>query len=407
MRIFGWSISVTVVALVGTLVLGGFEAFALVAILCVLEISLSFDNAVVNATILERMNEFWQRMFLTVGILIAVFGMRLVFPLLLVGVTAQLNPVEVIRLALAGGPVDEPGTYAQLLHDAHPVIAAFGGMFLLMLFLTFILEDRAITWLGWLERPLGKIGKLDQLAVVVSLIVLFVAAESFASDPGEVLAAGVLGVVTYVLVNGLGELFETEGGGAAEPAGIHGDALKVEASLNREGGQVKPAQDGRDGQVKLARDEQAKPARGGASTVAGRVGVGGRAAFFLFLYLEVLDASFSFDGVIGAFAITQDIFIIAVGLGVGAMYIRSITIYLIRRGTLNEYVYLEHGAHWAIGALAIILLVSIRYEVPELITGLIGVAFIVAALISSIFYRRRGGTADAAEERREALATTP
>ena len=82
----------------------------------------------------------------------------------------------------------------------------------------------------------------------------------------------------------------------------------------------------------------------------------GKAAFFMFLYLEVLDASFSFDGVIGAFAITNDIVLMALGLGIGAMYVRSLTVYLVRQGTLDDYVYLEHGAHYAIGALAVILL---------------------------------------------------
>jgi hypothetical protein len=115
----------------------------------------------------------------------------------------------------------------------------------------------------------------------------------------------------------------------------------------------------------------------------------GKAAFFLFLYLEVLDASFSFDGVIGAFAISQDIFVIATGLGVGALYIRSLTVYLVRQGTLNDYVYLEHGAHWAIGALAVLLLVTIKYEIPEVVTGLIGVGFIIAAFISSVLRNRR------------------
>ena len=116
----------------------------------------------------------------------------------------------------------------------------------------------------------------------------------------------------------------------------------------------------------------------------------GKAAFFLFLYLEVLDATFSFDGVIGAFAITSDPVIIAIGLGIGAMYIRSLTVFLVRKGTLGEYVYLEHGAQWAIGALAVVLLVTIKYEVPEVVTGLIGVGFIGAALVSSIIRNKRG-----------------
>ena len=115
----------------------------------------------------------------------------------------------------------------------------------------------------------------------------------------------------------------------------------------------------------------------------------GKAAFFLFLYLELLDASFSFDGVIGAFAITSDPIIIAIGLGVGAMYVRSLTIYLVNKGTLANYVYLEHGAHWAIGALAVLLLVTIGHHIPEVVTGLIGVGFIAAAFYWSVRENRR------------------
>jgi hypothetical protein len=377
LRTFGWSFAVTIACLAGAFLLGGPTALALVAILSVLEISLSFDNAVVNATILVRMNAFWQKMFLTVGILIAVFGMRLLFPLVIVGVTAKIGPIEAVRLALEGGSIDEPGTYAYLLHAAHPSIAAFGGMFLFMLFLDFVFEDREIRWLTWLEQPLARIGKLDQLSVVVALAALTASAELFAENPGTVMVAGALGIITYLLVNGLGELFEAESHASLpdpdQLTGVHGDAEQVDASL--------------------------RDVTGAPSNHPSVVGVAGRAAFFLFLYLEALDASFSFDGVIGAFAITQDIFIIATGLGVGAMYIRSITVYLVRKGTLSDYVYLEHGAHWAIGALAVILLVTIRHEVPEIVTGLVGVGFIGAAFISSLARNRRLPGDDAGAER--------
>lgn len=367
LRTFGWAFSITLIGLVGALVFGGPEALALVAILAVLEISLSFDNAVVNAGIVVRMNPFWQRIFLTIGVLIAVFGMRLVFPLLIVGVTAQLNPIDAVRLALEGGSAEEPGTYGYLLSAAHPSIAAFGGTFLFVLFLDFLFEDREIRWLTWLERPLARIGQLDQLSVVVALIVLVAAAFGLSDDPATVLVSGVLGLVVYLLVNGLSSLFESasydgdeeEGEEDVQP-GIHGDADRIAAA--------------------------APQSRSGAAPV--KV-VAGRAAFFLFLYLEVLDASFSFDGVIGAFAITQDIIIIAVGLGIGAFYIRSLTVFLVRQGTLGDYVYLEHGAHWAIGALSVILLLGIRFEVPEIITGLVGVAFIGAAFASSLVRNRR------------------
>jgi hypothetical protein len=351
LKTFGWSMAVTVVALLATLLVGGVTPFAVVAILIVLEVSLSFDNAVVNAKILVRMNDFWQKMFLTVGVLIAVFGMRLVFPLALVAVTAKLNPVEVVRLALDGGPITTPGTYANLISNAHPAIAGFGGMFLGMLFLDWLFEQRDIHWLTWLERPLARIGSLDQVSVVIASIALVLAAlflgpHAHSGDQSfEVLIAGILGIVTYLVVNGLGTLFEEGGDDEDEAGGSNGPSALAKA--------------------------------------------GGKAGFFLFLYLEVLDASFSFDGVVGAFAITQDIFLIAVGLGVGAFWIRSLTLYLVHKGTLDDYVYLEHGAHWAIGALAVLLLITIEYEVPEVVTGLIGVGFIGAAFINSIVRNKR------------------
>ena len=176
LRIFGWSYAVTAVSLVIAFLYAGIEGLILCAILGILEISLSFDNAVVNATVLERMNAFWQRIFLTVGILIAVFGMRLVFPLVIVAVTAGLNPVEALTLALEQRPASDPTSYAHLLDQAYPQIAAFGGMFLFMLFLDWLFECREITWLSWLERPLARIGQLNRLSVVLAAVVLVVLA---------------------------------------------------------------------------------------------------------------------------------------------------------------------------------------------------------------------------------------
>jgi hypothetical protein len=360
LRIFAGSFIVAVAGLACGLIYGGGTGLAVVAILAVLEVSLSLDNAVVNATVLVRMSAFWQRIFLTVGVAIAVFGMRLVFPLLIVGITAKLTPVEAIRLALEKGDPDKPGTYGYLLHEAHPAIAAFGGIFLLMLFLDFIFEERELTWLGWIERPLQRIGKLDQLSVIVALGLLVLVSYELAPPhkTSTVLVSGVLGMLTYLLVNGLGELFNVD-----------------EDSVEEGGGEVHFATRGN-----------------------GVVGAVGRAAFFLFLYLEVLDASFSFDGVVGAFAITSDPIVIAIGLGIGAMFIRSLTVLLVRKGTLSEYEYLEHGALWAIGALAVLLLLTMKHEVPEVVTGLIGVGFIAAAFLSSIVRNRRAQEGDADRE---------
>jgi hypothetical protein len=366
LKTFGWSFAVTIASLVVGFIYGSWSAVALCLILGVLEVSLSFDNAVVNAKVLEKMSDFWQKIFLTVGIVIAVFGMRLVFPLLIVGVTANLGPIEAVQLAMEKGDPETPGTYGYLLNEAHPLIAAFGGMFLLLLFLDWLFEEREITWLGWLERPLARVGKLDALSVIVALILLVLAVEFLVAvdDRESVLLSGVLGVITYLAVNGLGSVFETSGEEDDEvPAG------------------TAPGEEPERAATAVGND--GIPARKGGPTQL--VKATGKAAFFLFLYLEVLDASFSFDGVIGAFAITSDPVIIALGLGlIGAMYVRSITVYLVRQGTLNEYVYLEHGAHWAIGALAVILLLSLEWHIPEIVTGLVGVAFIGAAFLQSI-----------------------
>ncbi|MFI2349669.1 DUF475 domain-containing protein [Streptomyces sp. NPDC019443] len=364
LKTFGWSFAVTALGLVAAVLYGGWTAFGIVAILSVLEISLSFDNAVVNAGILKKMSAFWQKIFLTIGVLIAVFGMRLVFPVVIVAISAKIGPIEAVDLAF-----NDAERYEQLVTDAHPSIAAFGGMFLLMIFLDFIFEDRDIKWLGWLERPLAKLGKIDMLSVCIALIVLLVSAMTFATQAHQhaghadkaatVLLSGVAGLITYLVVGGLSGFFEN----------------RIEEEEERE----------------HEAEEEAKK-RGKKVSATQLVG---KAAFFMFLYLEVLDASFSFDGVIGAFAITNDIVLMALGLGIGAMYVRSLTVYLVRQGTLDDYVYLEHGAHYAIGALAVILLVTIQYQISEIITGLVGVVLIAWSFWSSVRRNRAIAAAQA------------
>src|SRR5271166_1037910 len=356
LRTFRISLVVTAAALVLGYLHGGLTALFLLVVLAVLEVSLSFDNAIINAAVLQQMSVFWQRMFLTVGILIAVFGMRFVFPLVIVWGTAGLDPVRALELALNPPPnnalefPDGSPSYEKLVIAAHPAIAAFGGTFLLMLFLDFVLHDRDIKWLKWIEIPFARIGRLGQVSVAVVAIVLILISTQLTHSGEEratVLIAGLLGLVTYLVVNGLSRAFR--------PSGL--DAV----------------------------------AAGVAPT--GLVGkAAGKAGLMMFLYLEVLDAAFSFDGVTGAFAITSDPIVIALGLGlVGSMFVRSITIYLVKQEALDRFVYLEHGAHWAIGALAVIMLLSIepRLEVPDAVTALVGVVFIGAAFSWSVLRNRR------------------
>lgn len=325
------------------------KALAITAILAVMEVSLSFDNAIVNASVLKTWNPFWKMLFLTVGILVAVFGMRLLFPLLIVAMTADMGMIEVAQLAL-----NHPQQYAERLIAHHAEISAFGGMFLLLVFLNFMFDDEKDThWFHWLEKTSSHFGRVPAMAVFIALIALLIMASAVEEHERLVVTmAGIWGIVVYVGVQVVGHLLE----GSAEQQDEAADSTS-ETSQN--------------GNAELVK------------TVA-KGGLGG------FLYLEVLDASFSFDGVIGAFAITNDVIIIMLGLAIGAMFVRSMTIYLVEKGTLDAYIYLEHGAHYAIGALAIIMLGSgTGWHVPEVVTGLIGIVFIVWAVISSILYRRR------------------
>ncbi len=316
--------------------MGLVPALVLTSILGIMEVSLSFDNAVVNASVLKDMDEKWQQLFLTVGILIAVFGMRLIFPIAIVAIATGLGLSDVVTMAL-----ERPEEYSQYLADSHAGIAAFGGMFLLLVFLAFIFDEgKELHWLGVIEEKLAGIGKLDSVGIMVALIVLFGLQAWLPIDQDTrmtVLVAGLGGIILFVAVSSLGSFFESE----------------------------------EDGDV--------------AVTVAKRSGVAG------FIYLEILDASFSFDGVIGAFAITRDVVIIMMGLMIGAMFVRSLTVSLVRKGTLDEYVFLEHGALYAIGALSVIMLTGIVVQTPEVVTGLIGVAFIGLALISSVRYKKTEG----------------
>ncbi|WML90333.1 DUF475 domain-containing protein [Thiothrix lacustris] len=309
-------------------------AIFLVLVLGIMEVSLSFDNAVVNASVLKEMDEYWQKMFLTVGILIAVFGMRLVFPIVIVAIATGLGTFDVMQMAL-----NNPQEYSRHLMESHAGIAAFGGMFLLLVFLSFMFDnEKEVHWLEVIEHKMSELGKLDVISILIALATLFALQALLPIDDATrltILIAGLGGVVLYIAVSSLDVFFEDK---------EEGDA---------------------------------------AVKVVTRNGLAG------FLYLEVLDASFSFDGVIGAFAITKDVVIIMLGLAIGAMFVRSLTVHLVHKGTLDEYIYLEHGAHYGIGALAVIMLFSIHYHIPEVITGLIGVTFIVLSIVSSLRYKKK------------------
>jgi len=354
MKHFGFSIFFTVVCLAISAYWGFthgpnagvqamLSALTITAILAVMEVSLSFDNAVVNASVLRNWDHFWKMIFLTVGILVAVFGMRLIFPIVIVAVTADMGMMEVVQLAL-----NDPINYSERLIAHHAEIAAFGGSFLLLVFLNFFLDEGKDThWFKWLEKRLSNLANVPAISVFLALIALLImAAHVDEAKRLVVTMAGIWGIVIYIGVQVLSHLL----GGEPE-VDEDGNAISHDAN--------------------------------GVPTGVIKAGIGG------FIYLEVLDASFSFDGVIGAFAITSDVVIIMLGLAIGAMFVRSMTIYLVDQGTLDAYIYLEHGAHYAIGALAFIMIASgTGLHIPEVVTGLIGVAFIVWAILASIQYNK-------------------
>ncbi len=321
MKYFKGSIIVTLIGLLLAFFIGGFYALYITSLLAILEVSLSFDNAVVNAKVLETMEPKWQKRFITYGIPIAVFGMRFLFPIIIVTMASNLGIFETFTLA-----INEPEKYKTTLESVQPLIYAFGGSFLLMVFLDFIFdEDREEKWLKFIEdsKTINKFGEVNNIEIIIAITLGLILTSLTNSE--SIAMAYFSGILLHAIVVSLDDLLNTDGV---------------------------------------------------------RNGIMG------LLYLEILDASFSFDGVIGAFALSSNIFIIMIGLGIGAMFIRSLTLYFVEKKTLVEYKYLEHGAYYAILALSLIMFVKIFTHLNEVFVGTIGIAFIGVATIHSILENR-------------------
>lgn len=339
-RYYGFSLIFTVICLglaawYGTVssgtIIGVAQVLWIVVILSVLEVSLSFDNAVVNASVLKEMDDVWQGRFLTWGIAFAVFGMRIVFPLSIVAIAAGIGPIEALNLSL-----NNPLEYERLVSSAHVGIAGFGGAFLAMVGMKFFFNaDKNVHWISSIERALAKVSALPSVEIALLLLTIWgISTLLPIDDANTFLVAGMLGLVTFIAVEAVSHWLEMR----EEAARIAGAVV--------------------------------------------RSGLGG------FIYLNILDASFSFDGVIGAFALSNNMIVIALGLSIGAMFVRSMTIHLVKQGTLTEYRFLEHGAFWAIVVLGAIMLISAVVHIPEAITGLIGAVLIGLSFWWSVRHQR-------------------
>lgn len=350
MRFFYFSFFITFVGLIMAFWLGGLQAAYICALLAILEISLSFDNAVVNAKTLEEMDEKWRKRFIVWGIPIAVFGMRFAFPIIIVAAVAQLGILQTLMLA-----INDVDAYHRHLSAHKGEIYIFGGAFLLMVALEFFFAGRNVRWIRAIEanRVMLALAKAKNasvfIAVLVGMIMLYLTKNA---DYAMAYFAAILVHMALGLIN---------------------DFLS-ENNQNNEN---------------FAKNSKNQPSQNFSqnenfSSLAARSGFAG------FLYLETLDASFSFDGVIGAFAMSDNVFIIMIGLGIGAFFVRSLTLYMVHHGTLSEFKFLEHGANYAILALSVIMFINIFYEVSELITGTLSFGIILIAFLHSLLVRKNG-----------------
>ncbi len=330
-RIFWFSGLVTIALGIAVAAYGSLADLWLYAILVILEVTFSFDNAVINSRVLSRMSRIWQTLFLTIGIFIAVFVVRFALPIIIVMIAGNSSFTHVLDLAL-----NRPDEYSSLLHEASASINAFGGVFLLMIGVSYFFDRKKdIYWLESLEEKLSSAARFRHLKLASMLAlatILYLTVDD--THRQVVLMAALAGIV------------------------LHSGLQAMSSYFHRKN--------------------------------ASQVRQVGWAALASFMYLEILDASFSFDSVIGAFAITSSVLLIITGLGAGAIWVRSLTIYLMRSGTLTKYRYLEHGAHWAILALGIMMILKLySIELPEWMVGSLGLVFISTAVLSSILEKRR------------------
>lgn len=324
-RIYAIPVIVTLLIWIFAGVWGGWSALFTVIVLTLLETTFSADNAVVNSKVLVTLSPFWQKLFMTLGIFIAVFLVRFILPILIVMITASLGFMQVIDLAL-----NHPHEYGEALEKAGPLISSFGGTFLVMIALSYFIDyEKKTHWLGFLERHLGRLGRFDHITIFTMLIatlVIFATVDAEYHVP--VLVAAISAMILHIGLDMLDAFFSRE-----------------------------------------------------AATKKSTVLKTGAAGFAGFMYLEVLDSSFSLDGVIGAFALTSSVVLIMAGLGAGAIWVRSITVHLVQAKALSKYIFLEHGAHWAIGFLGGIMLLKLYHiEPPEWFVGSLGLIFIVLAI---------------------------
>src|SRR3546814_199565 len=214
---YGWELTGTVDGALGIL--------WICAVLAVLEVSLSFDNAAVNASVLKDMDPVRQRRFLTWGIAIAVFGMRIVFPLVIVMIAASLGPIEAVKLA-----INDPEQYEVILNGAHIGLMGFGGAFLGMVGLKYFFDaDKEVDWIAAIERPLAKVGNIEAISIGFVLLMTYLTSTMLSdSDSLTFLVAAIAGLLTFIGVEIVNHILQAP---LARKSVVSGKSVSVRVDL--------------------------------------------------------------------------------------------------------------------------------------------------------------------------------
>ena len=328
---YGMSVAFAVLMVALGYYLDGWTGASKTAILAMIEISMSVDNAVVQAGILRTWDDVWRRWFIVFGMPIAIIVPRFVLPFEIVATATDQSFMDTWRMASTN-----PAEYAAAVASVHHEISAFiASLLFIVAARYFVNAEKDVHWFGTVEHYLARLGvhmtHWVTFGLVVMLIMVLWASHLPEEQQMSVVIAAAAGVATY---------------GAL-------DILK-----NWMGG-------GEDVASHIVKQ--------------GVVGV---------LYLEALDASFSLDGVGAALAISDNIYVVGAGLAAGCAFVRSTTLHLLESGAMTKLRYLEHSAFAAIGVLSVLVAIGIVHEVSEWLTGTLTTGLIVLGVMHSVAHNR-------------------
>lgn len=262
--------------------------------LALFEIISSIDNAVINAEVLSKMSPRARKWFLLWGIIIAVFVVRGLLPIVIFWMAnPQLGIIQVFTAMFSSDP-----SMAKAVEESAPPLLAGAGLFLVLLFFHWLfMETKNYGLRG--EEFIHRHGLW--FYSFASLILVIVIWQSVNHEHPNMAVGAAIGAMAFFVTSGFKE-----------------NAEQAEKRM-------------------LSNSS-------GLSDVS------------KLLYLEVIDATFSIDGVLGAFAFTLAIPLILLGNGIGAIVVRQVTISNIEN--VKKYKFLKNGAMYSVFILGMIMLLD-------------------------------------------------